>query len=61
MLGVKRVDDPRNFGVAEIEEDGFISRVVEKPAIPKAIWPWWVCIRSKKPISCSTACIKFWD
>lgn len=36
MLGVKRVDDPRNFGVAEIEEDGFISRVVEKPSIPKS-------------------------
>src|SRR6185312_8735491 len=30
-LGVKRVDDPRDFGVAEIEEDGIISRVVEKP------------------------------
>ncbi len=36
MLGVKKVDDPRNFGVAEIEEDGFISLVVEKPAIPKS-------------------------
>jgi len=36
MLGVKKVDDPRNFGVAEIEEDGFIARVVEKPAIPKS-------------------------
>ena len=36
MLGVKKVDDPRNFGVAEIEEDGFISRLVEKPAIPKS-------------------------
>ena len=36
MLGVKKVDDPRNFGVAEIEENGFISRVVEKPAIPKS-------------------------
>ncbi|MEO6229953.1 MAG: sugar phosphate nucleotidyltransferase [Ferruginibacter sp.] len=36
MLAVKKVDDPRNFGVAEIEEDGFISRVVEKPAIPKS-------------------------
>ena len=35
-LGVKKVDDPRNFGVAEIEDDGFISRVVEKPAIPKS-------------------------
>jgi len=36
MLGVKKVDDPRNFGVAEIEEDGFVHRVVEKPAIPKS-------------------------
>ncbi len=36
MLGVKRVDDPRNFGVAELNEEGFITRVVEKPAIPKS-------------------------
>ena len=36
MLGVKRVDDPRGFGVAEIDESGFIKRVVEKPAIPKS-------------------------
>lgn len=35
-LGVKRVDDPRDFGVAEIGEDGYISRVVEKPQIPKS-------------------------
>lgn len=36
MLGIKKVDDPRDFGVAEIEEDGTVSRVVEKPAIPKS-------------------------
>ncbi|HMP86358.1 MAG TPA: sugar phosphate nucleotidyltransferase [Lacibacter sp.] len=36
MLGVKRVDDPRNFGVAEISEEGSITRVVEKPQIPKS-------------------------
>ena len=36
VLGVKRVDDPRNFGVAEIDEDGAIMRVVEKPQIPKS-------------------------
>ena len=36
MLGIKKVDDPRNFGVAEIDEDGFIHRVVEKPSIPKS-------------------------
>ena len=35
-LGIKRVDDPREFGVAEIGEDGFVSRVVEKPQIPKS-------------------------
>lgn len=36
MLGVKKVDDPRDFGVATINEDGFIESVVEKPAIPKS-------------------------
>lgn len=36
MLGVKKVDDPRSFGVAEINEEGFIEHVVEKPAIPKS-------------------------
>lgn len=36
MLGVKKVDDPRNFGVAEIDENLLISRVVEKPSIPKS-------------------------
>jgi glucose-1-phosphate thymidylyltransferase len=36
MLGVKKVDDPRNFGVAEIEDDAFIGKVVEKPSIPKS-------------------------
>lgn len=36
MLGIKKVDDPRNFGVAEISDDGDVTRVVEKPAIPKS-------------------------
>jgi glucose-1-phosphate thymidylyltransferase len=36
MIGVRKVEDPRDFGVAEIEEDGFINRVVEKPQIPKS-------------------------
>jgi glucose-1-phosphate thymidylyltransferase len=36
VLGVKRVDDPRNFGVAEIDDAGTITRVVEKPQIPKS-------------------------
>ena len=36
MLGVKKVDDPRDFGVAEINADGFVDHVVEKPQIPKS-------------------------
>src|SRR6478609_4771349 len=36
MRGIKKVDDPRNFGVASVGEDGFIEQVVEKPAIPKS-------------------------
>ena len=34
-LGVKKVDDPRTFGVAELE-GGFIKNLVEKPPIPKS-------------------------
>ena len=36
MLGVRKVDDPREFGVAEIDDDSFITHVVEKPQIPKS-------------------------
>jgi glucose-1-phosphate thymidylyltransferase len=33
VLGVKEVEDPRRFGVAEIE-NGFITKLVEKPEQP---------------------------
>ena len=36
LLGVKKVSDPRNFGVAEIDDNGFIKSVIEKPPIPKS-------------------------
>ena len=36
MLGIKKVDDPRSFGVAEITDEGMIDHVIEKPAIPKS-------------------------
>ena len=35
MLGLKKVDDPRDFGVAELDCDA-ITHVIEKPHIPKS-------------------------
>jgi len=36
VILLKRVRDPRMFGVAEIDEKGLIQRVVENPAEPKS-------------------------
>ena len=36
MVGIRKVDDPRAFGVAEIDCDANITHVVEKPHIPKS-------------------------
>jgi glucose-1-phosphate thymidylyltransferase len=36
LLGVKKVDDPSKFGVAEIDADGIITSLVEKPEIPRS-------------------------
>lgn len=35
-LGIKKVEDPRQFGVAQVSDDGIIKSVVEKPLIPKS-------------------------
>jgi glucose-1-phosphate thymidylyltransferase len=35
-VGVQVVDDPRKFGVAMLDENGFVTNVVEKPRIPKS-------------------------
>ena len=35
-LGIKKVDDPRAFGVAEFDDQDMITSVVEKPIIPKS-------------------------
>jgi glucose-1-phosphate thymidylyltransferase len=35
-LGVKKVEDPREFGVAELDDDKYISKLIEKPSIPKS-------------------------
>jgi glucose-1-phosphate thymidylyltransferase len=36
QIGVRKVDDPRGFGVAEINEKDMVVRMVEKPLIPKS-------------------------
>ncbi len=36
ILGIKKVETPGNFGIAELDEDGNIMKLVEKPKIPKS-------------------------
>jgi glucose-1-phosphate thymidylyltransferase len=36
QIGVRKVDDPRSFGVAELNDKDKVLRVVEKPLIPKS-------------------------
>ncbi|MFC1554996.1 sugar phosphate nucleotidyltransferase, partial [candidate division KSB1 bacterium] len=35
-LGVKEVKDPRRFGTAELDKNGFITQLVEKPSEPRS-------------------------
>jgi glucose-1-phosphate thymidylyltransferase len=36
QIGVRKVDDPRSFGVAELDDKDMVIRMVEKPLIPKS-------------------------
>lgn len=36
LIGVQKVEDPRNFGVAELGEEDNVLHVIEKPTIPKS-------------------------
>jgi glucose-1-phosphate thymidylyltransferase len=36
QIGVRKVDDPRSFGVAELDDKDKVLKVVEKPLIPKS-------------------------
>ncbi len=36
QIGVRKVDDPRSFGVAELNDKDIVTRMVEKPLIPKS-------------------------
>jgi len=35
MIGIRKVDDPRDFGVATIDENGFIEHFGRKASYPK--------------------------
>lgn len=35
-VGIKKVADPRNFGVAMLNKDNFLVALIEKPKIPKS-------------------------
>ncbi|MDX1476217.1 MAG: sugar phosphate nucleotidyltransferase [Saprospiraceae bacterium] len=35
-LGIKKVSDPRQFGVVELDDNGWVRKVIEKPRIPKS-------------------------
>jgi glucose-1-phosphate thymidylyltransferase len=36
LIGIQKVDDPRDFGVAELGDNDRVLHVVEKPLIPKS-------------------------
>ncbi|MEZ5006816.1 MAG: sugar phosphate nucleotidyltransferase [Chitinophagales bacterium] len=60
-LAIRKVDDPRKFGVAEIDSNGFIKKVAEKPTIPKsnqALVGWYKIKEFKALIDALDANIK---
>jgi len=36
VVGVSKVSNPRHFGIAETNEEFFVSKLIEKPLIPKS-------------------------
>src|SRR5690606_36215904 len=36
VVGIQKVEKPDMFGVVEIDSDGFVKKLIEKPKIPKS-------------------------
>jgi len=55
VLAVDEVENPRLFGVAALDEEGFINHLVEKPTIPRsnlALVGWYKIKEVQPLISC---------
>ncbi|BDZ67736.1 sugar phosphate nucleotidyltransferase [Methanobacterium ferruginis] len=48
---LQKVDNPKQFGVAELNDQGDVVHLVEKPQNPKVTWLWWEYIYSNHPFS----------
>ncbi len=55
-IGVKEVEDPRKFGVVELDRDGKIRHLVEKPKIPKSNIAMVGCYKIKEVTQFIEAC-----
>lgn len=55
-IGVKVVEDPRKFGVIELDGDGKIRNLVEKPRIPKSNIAMVGCYKVKEVARFIEAC-----
>ncbi len=51
LILLQKVADPQSYGIAELDDDGCVARLVEKPAEPAATSPSWACTCSRRPSS----------
>lgn len=61
MVGVKKVDQPGLFGVAELNEKGDIKKLIEKPKIPKSNLALVGIYKLNAPTELIKACKKIID
>ena len=56
IIGIQKVDDPRKFGIVELDKNGYISKLVEKPLIPKSNLAMVGCYKIKEVSKFIEAC-----